>query len=236
MPKSPSSPVEYISIPAYARQLGISRIAVYQKVKQGRIPAKKIGRNYVVILQTPQKAEKTFDKSHVSIPQLAKHMGISRMAVYKKIKSGQIQAQKMGRNYVIDFNDFSGKRTQKTQSLKKKVYVQGLLTIPELARKMGMSRVAVYKKVKSGQITAKKVGRNYTVPAQDFSAEGSPFIKKKKKDIQDYISIPQMAKNLGLSRFEVYQKVKKGTIKGRKVGRNYVIAVEDIRLAFGDET
>ena len=39
---------EYITIPALAKILGISRIAVYNKVKQGKIKAIKIGRNYAI--------------------------------------------------------------------------------------------------------------------------------------------------------------------------------------------
>jgi excisionase family DNA binding protein len=39
---------KYITIPELAKHLGISRIAVYRKVKKGQIPAKKIGRIYVI--------------------------------------------------------------------------------------------------------------------------------------------------------------------------------------------
>lgn len=40
----------------------------------------------------------------------------------------------------------------------------------------------------------------------------------------EYISIPQLARILGLSRVAVYKKVKKGQIKAIRVGRNYAIA------------
>ncbi|MCK4828443.1 helix-turn-helix domain-containing protein [bacterium] len=39
---------EYITIPELAEILGITRIAVYQKVKKGQIKAVKIGRNYAI--------------------------------------------------------------------------------------------------------------------------------------------------------------------------------------------
>jgi len=38
----------YITIPQLARMLGVSRITVYRKVKNGQIPAKKIGNTYVI--------------------------------------------------------------------------------------------------------------------------------------------------------------------------------------------
>jgi excisionase family DNA binding protein len=39
-------------------------------------------------------------------------------------------------------------------------------TIPELANDLGISRVAVYKKVKSGEIPATRVGRCYVISSE----------------------------------------------------------------------
>jgi excisionase family DNA binding protein len=43
---------KHLTIPEFANLLGISRIAVYKKVKAGKIPAEKIGRNYVITDKT----------------------------------------------------------------------------------------------------------------------------------------------------------------------------------------
>lgn len=43
---------KYITIPELAKLLGVSRIAVYNRVKKGEIPATKIGRTYVITDQT----------------------------------------------------------------------------------------------------------------------------------------------------------------------------------------
>jgi len=40
-------------------------------------------------------------KKYITIPQLAELLGISRVAVYRKVKKGQIPAEKVGRVYVI---------------------------------------------------------------------------------------------------------------------------------------
>ena len=47
-------------------------------------------------------------KLYISVAELAKTLGISRVAVFKRIKKGQISAQKIGRSYAIstaDVND-----------------------------------------------------------------------------------------------------------------------------------
>ena len=43
---------KYITIPELARLLGVSRIAIYKRVKKGEIPATKIGRTYVITDRT----------------------------------------------------------------------------------------------------------------------------------------------------------------------------------------
>ena len=43
---------KYITIPELAALLGVSRIAIYKRVKKGQIPATKIGRAYVITDQT----------------------------------------------------------------------------------------------------------------------------------------------------------------------------------------
>lgn len=45
------------------------------------------------------------EKDFFSTTEVAKILGISRIAVFKKIKSGEIKAKKVGRNYVINKNE-----------------------------------------------------------------------------------------------------------------------------------
>ena len=43
---------KYITIPELAKLLGVSRIAIYNRVKKGQIPATKVGKTYVITDQT----------------------------------------------------------------------------------------------------------------------------------------------------------------------------------------
>jgi excisionase family DNA binding protein len=43
---------KFLTIPELAKLLGVSRIAIYNRVKKGQIPATKIGRTYVITDQT----------------------------------------------------------------------------------------------------------------------------------------------------------------------------------------
>lgn len=54
-----------------------------------------------------------------------------------------------------------------------------------------------------------------------------------KRAEREYISIPQLAKFLGLSRITVFNKVKKGEIKAVKIGRNYAINKKYLDMILG---
>ncbi len=45
--------------------------------------------------------------------------------------------------------------------------VQHDMTVPQLARELGVSRVSVWHKVRSGKIPAHKVGAQYVIKAED---------------------------------------------------------------------
>jgi len=75
---------------------------------------------------------------------------------------------------------------------------QNSLTIPELARKLGISRIAVWNKVKTGEIPAAKVGRQYVISARDakiaageeLSPEQERWIKAAvKRVVREYGSV-----------------------------------------------
>ena len=58
------------------------------------------------------------------------------------------------------------------------------ISLPELAKILGISRIALYKKVKAGEIKAAKIGRNYAVP-QEYLASllGKTLSEEEKKEI-----------------------------------------------------
>jgi excisionase family DNA binding protein len=58
------------------------------------------------------------------------------------------------------------------------------ISIPELAKMLGISRIALYKKVKAGEIKAVKVGRNYAIPQRYvLSILGKSLSEEEKKEI-----------------------------------------------------
>lgn len=48
------------------------------------------------------------NKNYYTVKELADIMGLSRIAIFNRIKSGKIKAEKMGRNYIIYKKDLDG--------------------------------------------------------------------------------------------------------------------------------
>ncbi len=62
------------------------------------------------------------------------------------------------------------------------------MTIPQLARLLGLSRITVYNKVKSEEIKAVRIGRNYAINTKDIAdILGKTLTKKSKEEINQAI-------------------------------------------------
>lgn len=66
-------------------------------------------------------------------------------------------------------------------------------SIAEVAKILGLSRTAVYNKVKKGQIEAIRVGRSFAISDKTIknlikSVKGSPLKDKEKKEIDKVVS------------------------------------------------
>lgn len=59
-----------------------------------------------------------------------------------------------------------------------------VMTTSELAKMLGISRIAVFKKIKSGKIKAVKVGRNYIISKKDIPSLFAATSKEKKHLIE----------------------------------------------------
>jgi len=70
------------------------------------------------------------------------------------------------------------------------------LTIPQLAEILGISRIAVYKKVKKGQIKAIRIGKNYAIPKKHISDILGKSVSEKSKEQIDK-AIKRIVKEYG---------------------------------------
>ena len=61
------------------------------------------------------------EKDFISVREAAEIMGISRIAVFNKIKKGDIEAKKIGRNYIVDKNSLGSIYQDLTPTRKKTI-------------------------------------------------------------------------------------------------------------------
>jgi excisionase family DNA binding protein len=65
-------------------------------------------------------------KDFLTIKEVADLLGISRVAVFKKVKLGQIKAEKIGRNFAIQKSELSNILGQSLSQEEKKVIHEGV--------------------------------------------------------------------------------------------------------------
>ncbi|MCM2339104.1 MAG: helix-turn-helix domain-containing protein [Burkholderiales bacterium] len=59
---------------------------------------------------------------------------------------------------------------------------------PEVAKLLGVSRVAIFKKIRNGQIHAEKIGRNYIIPREEYETIVGLFVPEyRKRDIENTV-------------------------------------------------
>ena len=56
-------------------------------------------------------------------------------------------------------------------------------TTQEIAKLLGISRVAIFYKIKNGQIKAEKIGRNYAIPKSELPIILNESLSKEQKDV-----------------------------------------------------
>ena len=61
------------------------------------------------------------------------------------------------------------------------------LSTSELAHLLGVSRIAVFKKIKAKKIKAFKIGRNYVIPMEEFYTAIGTFLSPEKKKEMDEV-------------------------------------------------
>ena len=61
-------------------------------------------------------------KKLLSTSQVAEILGISRIAVHKRIKEGKLKATKVGRNYVINYSDLPFNKKELTEEQKENIH------------------------------------------------------------------------------------------------------------------
>lgn len=58
---------------------------------------------YVNLSNIRNSMERKYTKKSLSIPELAGFLGVSRIAIFKRVKKGDINAEKIGGRYIIPY-------------------------------------------------------------------------------------------------------------------------------------
>ncbi|MCA9402350.1 MAG: excisionase family DNA-binding protein [Candidatus Omnitrophica bacterium] len=223
-------PLQYISTTQLARFLGISVVAVNKRIKSGRIKADKIGRSYAIPRKYIEEHYPGYPpaavaaQDTVSVMQAAALLNVDRKTVLNKIKRGELPAQRVGRHYVLPKSALQAPEAPAAP----RAYVSTV----ELAALTGDSRKTIFRKIKEGKIKARRVGRHYVIARDDIPLAGFAA-KKTASGAGDYLSVAEAAARLGISRIAVFKKIKKGQLRAERMGRSYAVLKAEVAVIEG---
>lgn len=107
----------------------------------------------------------TEKKDFVTIKEVAASCGISYGTVRRDIEQGKLKGYRIGRKFLIAYEDFEN-------YLKNWQYLKAIdgYSVNEIMTMIPVSYGFLMEKIKTGQIKATKVGRQYMVKKADFTA------------------------------------------------------------------
>ena len=82
----------FLTIPEYAKRIGISRIAVFKQVKKGKIKAFRIGRNWIIPIDKYQVYKQDINKKELStgnIEEISKDIHRKEEIVDKNVNNSK---------------------------------------------------------------------------------------------------------------------------------------------------
>lgn len=81
--------------------------------------------------------QKYQENSLLSVAQAAELLGISRVALLKRIKNGHLKAEKVGRSYVLRYQDIIGNFTDEDKAAVDKAVKKAVRQYGEVFKKLG---------------------------------------------------------------------------------------------------
>ncbi|WP_339383587.1 GNAT family N-acetyltransferase [Oculatella sp. LEGE 06141] len=182
-----------------AQYVGLCLLSIYKFAKEGKIPAKKSGRNWEfnkqeVDIWKQQREQKKLNQSNhrnlgrnsrrpegaMSVGEVATYLDISKPYVYKLAKEGKIPCCRTGRYWEFDKREIDLWKQQQAleettrsehRAIKgKRLRTEGTMSISEVAEYVGLSYPTVYKLAKQGKIPGEKSGHYWEFDRQEIDA------------------------------------------------------------------
>lgn len=202
------------SVPAVAKEWGISSYSVIRLCELGEIPgAVHIGRSWYV----PEGVAYPL-QGYLSAPKMAEKWKIARANLWQACKEGRVPgAKRVGRDWYIP---------TATPRLERKPPDQkpGYVFAEEMAEKWGVSRKTVCDAARTGRIPgAENINRRWYIPKDAEKPKNISTVRK-----AGYLSASEVAEKLGISRPSVLCAAKEGRIPGAEFIDGFWHIPEDI--------
>ena len=214
----------WIGTKEVAALLGLPYAAIGRMVRAGELPAVRLGSAFRF---------KRDDVTNIVGPlvgalgtaEAAKRLGVSRWWLTDQIRRGHEPAAKRGKRYYLQPSDVAELAhdldTQRSQ----------LIGVKDALYYLGIPRSALYRMIRSGQLTASRHGRWYQFRRDEIQAAAEKRFEARKTD--DSITSREAASMLHVCDVTVHQLIREGHLTATKVNRHWRIQRSSLPKAAG---
>ena len=115
------------------------------------------------VKDTGATAKRLSEKDYITLKEMAENIGCSYGIIKRDIDLGRLPAYRIGRKYFIRLSEVGAY----AEALREKHSVNGY-TIKQLMEILPLSYAFLVDLIKTGKLTAIKVGRQYIIPQDEF--------------------------------------------------------------------
>lgn len=219
-------PEGYLSVPQAADRLDVLPWVVYARIRRRTLPSVKVGQRIAVseeaVRHAPRKYQRrarrkrqrrALPEDHVTTAVAGKMLGVTPQYVTQRIRTGSLPALTIGRRYFVPIEALDN------------VVPRGSITVQQAAARLGVTPEWVRQRIREGSLPAAKVGHRYFIRAEGLTRP-TPVTRKAFVPPEGYVTTPEAARRLGISRKNVGNRIRKGFLPAVKDGRRLIVPVE----------
>ncbi len=221
-------PADAITAAEAARRLGVSITPILARIYSGRLSAVRVGPRWAIAetdLQSLNEngALESTPAGAVTATEAARRLGVQRSSVVDQINRGTVFATRAGRRWAIAETDLQ----PLIDSYAAAQRPVGAVTAAEAARRLGVHRDWVLRRIKGGTVSAVRDCHGWAIGESDLESLADMHAAARLPG--GTVGVPEAARRLGITRAPVLEFIHRGRLPASRAGYQWAIRETDLQ-------
>lgn len=205
-PVARMSSTSLLPLPEAARRFGLSYQRLYKWCRRGLVRCRR-GKDRTILVDPLSIEERLLPSGWIRPAEVPGRYPLSRDRLLRLIRSGRVRARKVGGLWWVEAASLEA-------CLKESAFPPGHVTTGEAARRLGVGRREILRRICAGRLRARRCGRRWAVEASSLEASIPP---------PGWTTAQEAARRAGKSESTIYRWIRAGRLPARRVGKRWFI-------------